>query len=921
MIQFHDFPFFKNYVDTCSIKLRKTDGIAIASHNRTMNVYNIFIPLMTNITLDAYVENRKVMSVIEDDQKYNRGISNKYASFFNEFDNIIREDNLQAPLIFKPKWKNGRIRGFYSLNAIDAITANKYCVVTSSAGGGKSMLLQFLTVYLLDNLHPSTKVTKKYSLSKQLLEDSFIPIYVPIRSLINSISDSEKTHLVEKSHLLKFIFKEDADRYEKEICNYLNGHNIIFLFDGVDEIIPEDNRVRIINSLIDVSKTLSFNSRIVFSARDEIGFSWIPKEFKQFRLSGMNRESHRRLFFNVLTELGYSDNDTISLTDSFIKEISTTKLDSELLSSPLFFTLVINMYLERNALPSYKSKLLSESIKLLIERWRQKLLESDYQAGRTNDFLYDNQNFRFILEEAAFNSLINNYILTQETLDFPEVILNDVVMKVFSKERITKTFDGDLFELKEQIISCLIGDIGIIKESSQLFDRKVYHFSHRVFQVYLAANKLSDPQVYRSTIDEILFKNPWNYEHVLLMLIEIMQDNGNILVLMDMVIKILNFVQETPLVHFHHLHTWLTWYMAKIISNREFALLSNISSLKYYRFEELLLSINACIKKSLETIHCRLSNRVFCARYLSNLPKMIESLHLQKEFNYKIELFGDTRFGIGITAENAPEIDWCFIEGGSFELGVSEKTQRDFQITYPNYSLEREMPPCKVNVSAFEMSRFPITISQYRAFCNAGAYTDKSFWEWSNISMEWFENVGNGKKIEEIFDNTANSPVTNISWIEAKGFCEWLSSLTGKNIRLPYEHEWEYASKKLFDTYSVTDVFDENIYVSEKLQLVKPAPVGIYPYPGRIPSDLNGNVWEWTQTRIYEDESLDHFQKDPYLLPKSEYNTLSTQTRMVVRGGCYLNSPFMSRNTYRGRDFIYNQITDRQGFRIVLDKL
>ena len=68
---------------------------------------------------------------------------------------------------------------------------------------------------------------------------------------------------------------------------------------------------------------------------------------------------------------------------------------------------------------------------------------------------------------------------------------------------------------------------------------------------------------------------------------------------------------------------------------------------------------------------------------------MIESLHLQKEFNYKIELFGDTRFGIGITAENAPEIDWCFIEGGSFELGVSEKTQRDFQITYPNYVIKK----------------------------------------------------------------------------------------------------------------------------------------------------------------------------------------------------------------------------------------
>ena len=911
----------QRYMDTCKVRLSQIESTVDASHNGNMDIRSIFVPLSTNIELDAYIENRKILAIMEGEQKPGRRIPEKYASFIDRFNERIINDQTNTPLIFKPKWKNGFIRHFCNLNAIEAITANKYCVVTSPAGGGKSLLLQFIALKLMENFESHNVDLKNYTLSNLLLDESFFPLYVPIRNLANRIKNGEKNNSLDKAFFLTFLFGQDVHECEDEVVQFLRNQNIIFLYDGVDEIIHAENRDYIVNKLIRISESFADEMRIVFSARDEIGYKWIPKKFKQFELMGMTVESREQLSINTLKEYGYSDDDALSITETFLNDIDLKQLDDELISSPLFFSLLINIYIERDSLPSYKSLLLNESISLLIRRWRQKLLENEYLKHTTNDFVYDDQNFRYILEETAYDSLIGNYILTQESLDFPEVIINDIIMKMLSREyggKLTNT-DINLLNLKDQILSCLIDNIGIIKESTLYLNRKEFRFSHRIFQVYLASKKISDPRVYRDTIDNLLFNKPWNYEHVLVMLVEIMHDNGNILDLLGLLIKILSFLNTTSLIRYDEVHSWLTWFMTIIVSSRDYALLSNASSFKYYRFEDLLLGINKCILKALESTYCRLSNRVYCARYLSDLPRVIKAKGLQDDFNYKLELFGDRRHGVGLLTNRVPDIDWCHVDGGSFTMGLSKRIERNLQKLYPNHSFEREIPPRMLSVDSFEMSRFPITFSQYRAFCEAGAYEDESLWKWSNVSQEWFDDVGRRKSLSSLFNNTDNSPVVNICWIEAKGFCEWLSSITSQNIRLPYEHEWEYASKKLYDIYSITDEFDEDIYISEKLRLQVPAPVGIYPYPQRIPSDLNGNVWEWTQTRINKDESLSHFSSDLFLLNRSDYNSLSAQTRMVLRGGCYLNSPFMSRNTYRGRDYIYH-ISNRQSFRIVLEK-
>ena len=101
-----------------------------------------------------------------------------------------------------------------------------------------------------------------------------------------------------------------------------------------------------------------------------------------------------------------------------------------------------------------------------------------------------------------------------------------------------------------------------------------------------------------------------------------------------------------------------------------------------------------------------------------------------------------------------------------------------------------------------------------------------------------------------------NLPVENVSWDEAKTFCQMLSQMTGKLYRLPTEAEWEFAAR----AYTLTPFafgsslsskqanFDgevpygraaKGVYRGQtaKVGIFKPNEFGLY--------DMHGNVREW----------------------------------------------------------------------------
>ena len=77
--------------------------------------------------------------------------------------------------------------------------------------------------------------------------------------------------------------------------------------------------------------------------------------------------------------------------------------------------------------------------------------------------------------------------------------------------------------------------------------------------------------------------------------------------------------------------------------------------------------------------------------------------------------------------------------------------------------------PQHKQVPSFYMGKYPITGEQWRAL--ASLPLDPSEFK--------------GDKL----------PVENVSWLDSKEFCARISVLTGKEYRLPFEAEWEYAAR------------------------------------------------------------------------------------------------------------------------------
>jgi formylglycine-generating enzyme required for sulfatase activity len=96
------------------------------------------------------------------------------------------------------------------------------------------------------------------------------------------------------------------------------------------------------------------------------------------------------------------------------------------------------------------------------------------------------------------------------------------------------------------------------------------------------------------------------------------------------------------------------------------------------------------------------------------------------------------------------------VPGGTFRMGSNDDPS--------------EQPEHRVTVKPFLVGRYPVTLKEWRECVAAKACAD----------------LGTGD------DDT---PVANLSWVDAQRYVEWLSLATGQKYRLPTEAEWEYAAR------------------------------------------------------------------------------------------------------------------------------
>ena len=225
------------------------------------------------------------------------------------------------------------------------------------------------------------------------------------------------------------------------------------------------------------------------------------------------------------------------------------------------------------------------------------------------------------------------------------------------------------------------------------------------------------------------------------------------------------------------------------------------------------------------------------------------------------------------------------IDGVSFMI-VASKTDQQAE--------KDEKPERKVAVNTFYMSKFEVTVSDWKEYTKSNGLKmpEKQAWGWNN-----------------------DFPITNVTWEQAVDFCNWLSKKHGYNeayskvgpryvcnfesngYRLPTEAEWEFAAhggKKgkgyRYAGSNDLDLISWNVNNSE----ARPHAYGTK-YANELGIfDLNGNVWEWCWD-IYDEN---HFRavKSGMVQDEKAQGPARGEKR-IVKGGSWDSKPSFCRIT------------------------
>ena len=202
--------------------------------------------------------------------------------------------------------------------------------------------------------------------------------------------------------------------------------------------------------------------------------------------------------------------------------------------------------------------------------------------------------------------------------------------------------------------------------------------------------------------------------------------------------------------------------------------------------------------------------------------------------------------------------NYVLIRGGEFTMGspVGEPGRAEITAIWQKNGIAYSETQHQVRLSNFSMSRYAVTVAEFRRFVEASGYrTDAEKAGFSVI----FSN-GEVKKADGVNwrcgvsgsvrpQSEENHPVVHVSWNDAVAYCKWLSAKTGKRFRLPTEAEREYAcragSRTAFNTGTNLTIQQANFVDDQKQWRSGTVPVDSFAPNAWGLYNMHGNVFEW----------------------------------------------------------------------------
>ena len=239
-----------------------------------------------------------------------------------------------------------------------------------------------------------------------------------------------------------------------------------------------------------------------------------------------------------------------------------------------------------------------------------------------------------------------------------------------------------------------------------------------------------------------------------------------------------------------------------------------------------------------------------------------------------------------LTLELAAEVslELVYVKPGSFVMGGKGDPEVSWEgVRKPEHEVEI--------TRGLYMGTYEVTRAQFAAFVEATGH----------VTTAEKEGKARGRRVDgsfgdlpeatwrdtTIYTQTDDHPVTTVSWFDCRAFCAWASEVTGRDVRLPTEAEWEFACKAGTNTWYFCG--DDESHLRDYCWFSPHAAWKTHPVGEKKPNawglyDMHGNVYEWVAD--WYDET--YYERSPRKDPPGP----ARGNRGISRGGGWHGGPF-----------------------------
>ncbi len=743
------------------------------------------------------------------------------------------------------------------LSALAAAIRNRQLVLLGDPGSGKSTFVAHLGLCLAAHaLLPKDGWLNRLPGWPQA-ESHLVPLPVVLRDFARSPALRESTGGASAKQLWDFLVeqlgRQNLAFAAQPIAAALEQGEALLILDGLDEIADVEDRGRVRDAvqafaarypgcrLIATCRTLSYQM-----GPGGVALPGLPA----FELAPFNEAQIDRfitVWYAELGRLGVVRSPDVAPETRALQAAVRRPDIRRLAPNPLLLAVMAAFHAHRGRLPDQRAQLYEDTINLLLWNWEQArasapgedpvLRQLLREAGKTDTDLYRS------LARRAYLVHLQGGGEGDGPADIAETDLEKDLANLHprgSKDWAAK------------VIEAIRLRAGLLVERTS----GVFAFPHRTFQEYLAGAHLAGLGNFATEALELAKRDlPLCREMLLLAVGKQVHVNKEV---------------ERPL------------YLASVLCPAE-----AIEDAQAWRLASLAGEILA--KVGVDTARTSAGGEDLCQRVRGRLVALIEGERLPARDRAAA---GDVLAAIGDPRFRACA-EWClpvddmvgFVEipAGPFLMGSDE--------SWDGQAGDNETPQHRVELPAFFMARFPVTVGQFRSFVQA-----------------------TGRKLEDEAElrERATRPMTTVSLDEAVAYCAWLDQvlrswprLPGKlkdalargKVTLPSEAEWEKAARGTdARIYPWGDEWNPERANTYEARIGSTSGVGCF-RSGKSPfgcDDMSGNVWQWTRSL---------YQAYPYpaeVEARAKRKALGGSELRVVRSGTsFFLSEWGARSAYR----------------------